>query len=52
MAFLGYRVLADQNSRHPFDPVELGRFDRLRRLQHAGITPLPLTPNHPGAHST
>jgi hypothetical protein len=44
MMRLGYGVLAPLDSKHPFEDAELDRWDRLRRLDHAGITPLPLHP--------
>ena len=41
MLRIGYGVLSPRDSTHPFDPTELNRWDRERRLQHAGITPDP-----------
>ncbi|MGO3321234.1 MAG: HXXEE domain-containing protein [Microbacterium gubbeenense] len=38
---IGYGPLQHKDSKYPFDADEMGRFDRTRRLNHAGITPLP-----------
>ncbi|GAA2981512.1 hypothetical protein JOD63_002635 [Microbacterium terrae] len=40
---LTYGILQDKTGRYPFTRDEMGRFDRERRLAHAGITPLPFT---------
>lgn len=47
MQWLTTVVLADRNSPHPFTPDEMARFDRERRLAHAGIEPLPMGPSDP-----
>ena len=44
MNFLGYGVLASKESKYPFTHVEMTRFDRIRRLERAGVVPLPLDP--------
>ena len=41
---IGYGILQDKNSPYPFAAEEMSRFDRERRLRHAGITPLPYPP--------
>lgn len=38
---IGYRLMVDKNSPHPFTSGEMHRFGREERLRHAGITPLP-----------
>ncbi|MFJ9381215.1 HXXEE domain-containing protein [Streptomyces sp. NPDC101455] len=48
MLRIGYGIMVDKNSPHPFTPAEMNRFGRLRRLRHAGITPLPLIPADAG----
>jgi hypothetical protein len=41
MIILGYRVMLTKDARWAFAPEEVDRFNRLARLRHAGITPLP-----------
>ena len=45
MMRIGYGVMSSQDSRHPFTPAELNRWNRDQRLQNAGIIPLPLHPD-------
>ena len=40
MLKLGYGLLADKNTRYPFEPWEMARWDRVQRLARAGIAPL------------
>ena len=42
MLKVGYGLLADKNTRHPFEPDEMARWSRVQRLTRAGIAPLPL----------
>jgi len=42
MLTLGYGLMADKNTRYPFEPWEMARWNRLQHLTRAGITPLPL----------
>jgi len=44
---LGYGIMASPTSRHPFSRSELQRWDRERRLNHAGITPGPVAADQP-----
>ena len=44
MLRLGYGPMGHRNSHWPFEPWEMQRWDRLRRLARAGITPLPMGP--------
>lgn len=53
IAFFGqlltYGILKDNTGRFPFTREEMSRFDRRRRLAHAGITPLPFATPQKGA---
>jgi hypothetical protein len=42
MLRVGYGLMTDKNTRYPFEPWEMARWNRLQRLTRAGITPLPL----------
>jgi Protein of unknown function with HXXEE motif len=42
MLGLGYGLMADKNTRYPFEPREMNRWNRLQRLSRAGIAPLSL----------
>lgn len=42
MQGIGFRLLAATDSPYPFTPAEMSRWNRVERLQRAGITPLPL----------
>lgn len=42
MLRIGYGLMANRNTRWPFETWEMQRWDRLRRLARAGITPLPM----------
>jgi len=42
MVRVGYGLMADKNTRYPFEPWEMARWNRLQRLTRAGITPLPI----------
>ena len=41
MMIIGYPLMLTKSARWAFAPEEVDRFNRLRRLTHAGITPLP-----------
>lgn len=42
MLKVGYGLMADRNTRYPFEAWEMARWNRLQRLTRAGIAPLPL----------
>ena len=42
MLRLGYGLMSDKNTRYPFEPWEIARWNRLQFLARAGITSLPL----------
>ena len=42
MLRLGYGLMSDKNTRYPFEPWEMARWNRIQHLTRAGITPLPL----------
>jgi hypothetical protein len=41
MKWIGYTVLVDKNSPHPFAPEEMARFSRDRRLARIGHAAAP-----------
>jgi hypothetical protein len=47
MMIIGYRLMLTKSPRWAFAPEEVDRFDRIRRLRHAGITPLPFPVDEP-----
>jgi len=42
MLRLGYGLMSDKNTRYPFEPWEMARWNRIQHLTRTGITPLPL----------
>lgn len=46
MLKVGYGLMVDKNTRYPFEPQEMARWSRIKRLTRAGIAPLPMATDH------
>lgn len=51
MLRVGYGFMADKNTKYPFEPQEMARWNRVTCLTRAGIVPLPLAQTTPNRRS-